>query len=259
MSDTLPISEDDLNAYVDGVLDEPRRHAVDAYLAADPAAADRVRSFTTQRAMLRDHFAPVLAEPIPSELNLTRMMRGRARAGLSPWRAAAAACLLLALGGSAGWYGRQAIAPETAGIAALAGEAAANFAVYVPDRVRPVEVRAEDGPAMTAWMSARLGRPVTPPDLAGSGYRLMGGRVVATPHGPAGMFMYDDDHGSRIVLLTRRMDKDTDASVTERKSGGVATWSWAQDGLGYSLAKQSSPDPLHGLVNEVRRQVGHGA
>jgi anti-sigma factor RsiW len=259
MSDTPPISEDDLHAYVDGVLVEPQRRTVDAYLAGNPAAADRVRTFTAQRAMLRDHFASILAEPIPAELTLVPIGKTRTGAGLSGWRAVAAACLLLGLGGSAGWYGRQATAPETAGIAALADEAAANFAVYVPDHMRPVEVRAEDGPTMTAWMSARLGRPVTAPDLAGSGYRLMGGRVVATPHGPAGMFMYDDDHGSRIVLLSRRMDKDTDAPVSERKTGDAATWSWAQNGIGYSLAKRWTPDPFGGLANEVRRQVGLGA
>jgi anti-sigma factor RsiW len=256
VSEIRPILEDDLHAYIDGALDDARRGEVEHYLAAHPAEAERVRGFGAQRAMLRAHFAPVLAEPIPSGLNLARMIEGRGRAGLSGWRAAAAACLLLALGGSAGWFAREVSAPEATGVAALAQEAAANYAVYGPDRIRPVEVRAEDGPALAAWMAGRLGRAVVPPDLARSGYRLMGGRVVATPHGPAGLFMYDDDHGSRLVLLTRRMEREADAPMSEHRRGDVATWSWAQNGLGYALASQRAPAPLHSLADEIRRQVG---
>jgi anti-sigma factor RsiW len=98
------------------------------------------------------------------------------------------------------------VTPSTsAGIAALSQEAAASYAVYAPDCVHPVEVRADNRAVLLEWAAQRLKRPVTIPDLAASGYRFMGGRVVATAHGPAAMFMYDDDKGTRLVLLTRAM------------------------------------------------------
>ena len=37
----------------------------------------------------------------------------------------------------------------------------------------------------------RLNHQVTPPDLSADGYTYIGGRLAATPDGPAGMFMYD--------------------------------------------------------------------
>jgi anti-sigma factor RsiW len=261
MTSNRPISEDDLHAYIDGALDALRRGEVEAYLVANPDIAERVRGFSQQRTMLRDHFAPVLDEPLPPELNLSRIAGDIRHTGwMSGWRAAAAACLLVAGGAAAGWLGREAVAPEATGVTALAHEAAANYAVYAPDRVRPVEIRAGEGGDLADWMGAHLGQPVAPPDLSGSGYRLMGGRVVATAHGPAGLFMYDDDHGSRVVLLTRRMAAaDKEATMVPQQSGAVATWSWARNGLGYSLAGQRAPGTLHELANEVRRQGERGA
>ena len=63
----------------------------------------------------------------------------------------------------------------------------------------------------------------------------MGGRVVPTSHGPAILFMYDNDHGTRLVLLTRRMEVDQIASMTRRSHGDVGGFTWADDDIGYSL------------------------
>jgi anti-sigma factor RsiW len=106
------------------------------------------------------------------------------------------------------------------------------------------------------WVSDRLHRPVKVPDLAASGYRLMGGRLVATQHGPAAMFMYDDDHGSRIVVLTRPMSStDQNAPMTPQLHGDVGGFAWADKGLGYGLVGQAAPESLRPIANEVRRQA----
>lgn len=55
-------------------------------------------------------------------------------------------------------------------------------------------------------------------------YRLVGGRLVATSQGAAAMFMYDDDRGDRIVVLTRKMncaDKEGDDCAVERRPGWI--------------------------------------
>jgi anti-sigma factor RsiW len=94
------------------------------------------------------------------------------------------------------------------------------------------------------------------PDLASSGYRLMGGRLVATAHGPAAMFMYDDDHGSRVVVLTRPMSSsDQDAPMTAHSNDDVAGFAWADGGMGYTLVGPSVAESLRPVANEVRRQV----
>src|ERR1700675_1416485 len=197
-----PITEDDLHAYVDRVL-EPERQAGGAdYLGDHPDVAKRVAAFTDQRDLLRAALAPIAEEPLPPELNLSRIIENRARRpSVARW--AMAAMLLLSIGGLGGWAGRGALQASPEGLGALPQEPPASYNVYAPDRVRPVEVRASDSAQLVFLVSDRLHRPVKVSHLAASGYRLMGGRLVATQHGPAAMFMYDDDHGSRIVVRTR--------------------------------------------------------
>jgi anti-sigma factor RsiW len=162
---------------------------------------------------------------------------------------------LVLLGGVGGWFARGSIEIPSNGLAALAQEAAYSFNVYAPDRTRPVEVRASESAQLVQWVSDRLRQPVKVPDLSTSGYRLMGGRVVATSHGPAAMFMYDDDHGERLVMLTRPMAANQNAPMLPQSSGDVAGFAWADDGIGYSLVGRVSSDTLRPIANEVRRQA----
>jgi anti-sigma factor RsiW len=167
---------------------------------------------------------------------------------------AAAAAALLVVGGAAGWWLRGA-PPPIAGIGALAQEATDSYRVYAPDRVRPVELRAADQGELVRWVSDRLQRPVAVPDLGGAGFRFMGGRVVATPHGPAGLLMYDDDHGTRLVVLMRPMAIERDTPMAPHGAGAVRGFTWAQRGLGVSVVAAAPADRLHPLADEVRRQT----
>lgn len=250
-----PITEDDLHAYVDRVLESERQAEVAAYLNEHPEVAKRVAAFTGQRSLLRAALAPVAEEPLPPELNLSRIIENRARQP-SAFRWAMAAMLLLSIGGLGGWAVRGALQASPGGLVALAQEAAASYSVYAPDRIRPVEVRASDSAQLVQWVSERLHRPIKVPDLTNSGYRLMGGRLVATSHGPAAMFMYDDDRGSRIVMLTRPMSSaDQNAPMTSQSQGGVGGFAWADDGVGYSLVGHAAPESLRPIANEVQRQA----
>ncbi|WGD55199.1 anti-sigma factor [Bradyrhizobium sp. CB1650] len=250
-----PITEDDLHGYVDRVLEPERQAEVADYMREHPDVAKRVAALTDQRDLLRAALAPIAEEPLPPELNLSRIIENRARRpSIARW--AMAAMLLLSIGGLGGWAVRGALELAPGGLAALAQEASVSYNVYAPDRVRPVEVRASDSAELVQWVSDRLHRPVKVPDLTTSGYRLMGGRLVATSHGPAAMFMYDDDRGGRIVVLTRPMSSaDQNAPMTPRSQGDVGGFAWADDGVGYSLVGQAAPETLRPIANEVRRQA----
>lgn len=252
-----PITEDDLNGFVDKRLDPERRAEVEAYLNANPDVAQRIASYAAHHDLLRDALKPIAQEPIPPELNLGRMVveRQRPRHGLPRWAMALAASLLVCVGGLGGWALRGSSVPLQEGTQALAREAAASFAVFAPDRTNPVEIRADNRSQLVAWATRQLRRPVAIPDLAGSGYRLMGGRIVPTEHGAAALFMYDDDRGSRLVVLTRPMRVQGDAPMAEHSQGGVNGWSWADDGLGYSLVGAAPSTALHPLADDIRRQA----
>ena len=252
-----PIAEDDLNAFVDERLEPGRRAEVAAYLEAHPEIAKRIEGYAKQRDQLRTLLRPIADEPIPPELNVRRLAELHERRSRSNWRVAAAAAVvvLTCLAGAGGWMLQGMSEPPQQGVASLAQEAADNYAVYGPDRLHPVELRAGAGNELVDWVSRRLGRRVEAPNIETSGYRFMGGRVVATPHGPAALFMYDNDHGVRLVMLTRPMTVDEGAPMRPVSRGDIRGFSWAAKGMGYSLVGPTDSETLHPIADEIRRQV----
>jgi anti-sigma factor RsiW len=140
----------------------------------------------------------------------------------------------------------------------LAQEGADSYAVYAADHSRAVELGAADRPQLVRWLSDRLQRSVAVPDLAQAGYRFMGGRLVATRHGPAGLLMYDDDRGTRLAMLVRPMEIEGDSPMSEHSQGAVSGVTWADRGLGYTLVGARPADVLHPLADEARRQIRAG-
>ncbi|OSQ36979.1 anti-sigma factor family protein [Thalassospira mesophila] len=263
MSDR-PITEDDLHAYVDLALDAARHGEVERYLARHEDVAARVAGYRKDRDLLRNAFARVAEEPVPSRLNVDRMIAQRHASRYQVWQLAVAAMVMLVVGVAGGWSLHGQWGPPVAvvaagpasGIAALASEAADSYAVYAPDSFRPVEMRADDSADFVRWASQRLSHPVRVPDLAPAGYRFMGGRIIATAHGPAAMLMYDDDKGVRLVMLTRPMEIDQNAPMTSSHRGDLGGYSWADKGLGYSVVAPLGDGLLHPLADEIRRQLG---
>ena len=251
-----PITEDDLHAFADNALDAARQAEVAAYLDGHPDVAERVQGYIEQREELRAAFAPVAEEPVPMQLNVTHLIAARRRSFALWRRVAAAAVIFFAIGGAGGWSLHGLMQPANEGIPALAREAAYSYDVYAPDRLHPVEFKAADRSELVSWVSARLKQRVAVPDLSASGYRFMGGRLVATGHGPAVLFMYDNDRGTRLVMLTRPMavDKNTHTMAQDRH-GDVTGFTWSNAGVGYSLVGPVPPQTLHPIADDARRQV----
>jgi anti-sigma factor RsiW len=252
-----PIAEEDLHAYVDNLLDAARRREVQDFLDRHPDAAGQVAGFAAQRQDLRSALARIADEPVPPRLNLRRMISEHRARQHWDWRIAAAVFLAVGVGGIGGWSLRGVAGEEgSSGVMALAREATRNYAVYATDRVRPVEMGPGQKAELVNWVSSRLQRPVAVPDLSKSGYQFIGGRLVTTEHGPAGMFVYDDGKGVRLAVLVRPMATERESRMMERSEGSIAGFTWAKHGLGYSVVGAERPETLHPLADEVRRQIG---
>lgn len=255
-----PINEDDLNGFVDQRLDAARHAEVIAYLDSHPDVARRVAGYREQRDQLRDAFGAVAEEPIPPELDLSRMIADRQLPRpASRWPTAVAATILLTFGVASGWIAHDMALPSPTGVKAVAQEAVASYMAYGSDQFRPVEIRATERDALAEWAATQLSHPVSIPDLTASGYRFMGGRVVPTNHGPAAMFMYDDDKGTRVVMLARPMITEPDMPMTRYSDGDVNGYAWSDGGLGYGLVGPMEPATLHPIANEMRRQITNNA
>jgi anti-sigma factor RsiW len=244
---TRPICEDDLLAFVDGALDEDRRLEVEAYLASNSDAMNRVAAYRHHAIALRQALSPVAEEPVPSRLNVRR--------SFSASQVGAAAVIFLAIGASGGWISRDLTSAPSAGVATLALEATASYQAFARDFVRPVEVRPETTTELAVMASETIGASAKVPDLSAAGYRLMGGRVIPTTHGTGFMWMYDNDHGTRLVMMTRRMEVDKDTKMQQATKDEVTAWTWSQSGIGYSMVGAKSAQELKTVADSAKAQI----
>jgi len=255
MSTTPTISEEELHAYVDGHLDAEQRLAVERYLAANPEYARRAEAYTAQRDALRQALAWRANEPVPASLSLSPILNAQWHRRPRRWQMAAAAVLALAVGAAGGWAGRGAMPAPEMGNALLTSESTAAHRVFAPDALHPVEIRADARETLLIWLSARLGTTVVAPDLQAIGFRFMGGRLVSTPHGPAGLLMYDDDRGTRLTLYVRRMLRDVTLPLHASEADALSSYTWADGGIGYAVTARTLNPDVRLSVGEIRRQI----
>jgi len=252
---TRPITEDDLHSFVDRVLDAKRLAEVQSYLDTHPDVLARVMRYSAQRELLRASLAPIADEPIPSRLNVSSMVRRQRRPlHLTRVSAVAASLALMIVGGVGGWAFRGAGISHR-GIFALGREASDSYSVFAMDKVRPVEMQADQRVQLTSWVSQFLGRTLTIPDLTASGYNYMGGRVVATAEGPAVFLLYDSDKAPRLAMLVRPMADSKDTPMEAVSGKNIKGYAWATQGIGYSLVGAGAPDNLHTIADDARRQI----
>src|SRR5205809_6158610 len=102
----LPLTDADLNAYVDGALAPARAADVEQVLAKDAASTARIAEMRQQNSALREALDPWLSDPIPPAL----LAAARMPPALVRWRLFAryfAAAATLMLGVASGWYLRD--------------------------------------------------------------------------------------------------------------------------------------------------------
>ncbi len=239
------IGVDDIHALADGQLPLDRTAEVEAYLLANPQAAEQVRDYRAINAALRAAFAQDVSLPPPQPQTARRR---------SLWRLAVAAAFAgLLLGGAGGWMSRGFLPRDGSEMQALARHAAAAYQVFAPDMVHPVEMTESD--RLAAWLSDRMNMDFPIPELGQAGFRLVGGRLMVGEGRPAGMLMYENAQGRRIVLYVRNdlPAGEPDRMRYERTASGAAI-SWRDVAAGYALAGGFSESELRSLANRIRMQ-----
>jgi len=277
-SDTLPptpVTEAELQAYVDRQLTPERQREIEAYLARRPEEAQRVDSYLAQKRELRALFNPVLEEPLPQRLRLAARPR-------TPWymQRMAAGIAIAVISGAAGWglHGEMR-AEQGAGIVAqrspsaitvssasgFAQRAAIAHAVYSPDVRRAVEVGADHEDQLVAWLSKRMGSPMKPPHLQALGYALDGGRLLPGDKGPVAQFMYHDNAGAKLTLYVSNEitglgaaapgQKNQETAFRFAQEGSVNVFYWVNGPFGYAISADADKAELARVSGEVYRQL----
>src|SRR5436190_11937444 len=190
----IPVTEDELHAYLDNELPAERRGDVEAWLAAHPDDAERVQSWRAMAEMLHARYDSVAQEPVPARLELERLER-RPRQWL--YGAAAAVLVAFVAGGTAGWVAHGAAnAPSV--FQSFTADALDAHRLYVVEVRHPVEVPGTERAHLQQWLTKRCGWDVRAPELGTTGLKLVGGRLLPGPTGPASFLMYEGASGERF-------------------------------------------------------------
>ncbi len=246
----VPITDGDIQAFVDNQLDPARRAEVEAHVAANPDAARTVAAYRAQNTALHEAYDGALNEPVPERfLRQDRQPRG----GLIRL---AAALVLFVLGGAGGWWLNDLVPTSGVALASQGSERARiAHAVYAPEIRHPVEVTAAEQGHLTAWLTKRIGAQLIVPELTSAGYDLVGGRLLPGDDTPAAQFMYEDKSGARLTLYIRASGPDhTKSALRYDRAAGVGVYHWDDGEKRYALAGELQREPLLKVAKLVYRQ-----
>jgi anti-sigma factor RsiW len=249
------VTEEELHAFVDGELAADRRGTVEAWLASHPEDAARVAQWRAQAEAIRARFGALASEPVPTRFDLDRLAR-RARS----WRAAAAAAVIVAFvaGAVVGWMAHGASAAAPSRFDTFTGQALDAHKVYVVEVRHPVEVTGGERPHLIQWLSKRLDYELRIPDLESSGLKLVGGRLLPGPFGPAAFCMYEGPSGERFTIYYARTDSPQTA-MRYRAADPFAAIYWVERGLAYVVSGPLERERLLSVAQAAYDQIDKGA
>ncbi len=234
---TGQIDENELQAYVDGQLDEDRRRQIDSALAADSELAGRVETYRAQNEEIRALYGDVARQEIPDRLQPRRIAAKLARRRWLVPLAASLAWLTVGLAG--GWLANEYLGDATVADASrhVTSEAVAAHRVYAVEVLHPVEVFADQEEHLVKWLSKRLGHDILAPDLTPLGFVLVGGRLLPAEDGkPAAQFMYEDGGGRRVTVYAVLFNSGKETAFRYQELDGVGSFTWLEPDMGYAIA-----------------------
>ncbi len=249
----IPVTEDELHAYVDNELPADRRGDVEAWLTTHPDSAERVRAWRDMAEALHARYDRVADEAVPKRLEIERLA-GRSRKWI--YGAVAATLAAFICGGVTGWLAHGATAGPSA-IESLTSDALDAHRLYVVEVRHPVEVPGDERAHLQTWLSKRCGWSVRAPQLDASGLKLVGGRLLPGPAGPASFFMYESASGERFTLYTSRSKTGTaQMRYTAAEDSGAMYWS--DNDVGYVLTGPTDKEKLNQVARQVYDQTEKG-
>ena len=254
MVDPTPVTEYELHLHVDGELPAGRREAVEVWLATHPEDAARVAAWRTQAEEIRARYGDVAGEAVPNRLKLQSIMRTR-----RSWGAIAAAATVAAflIGGVAGWFARgaSAAAPDQAQL--FASDALGAHRLYIGEVRHPIEVKAEEA-HLLPWLSRRIGTTLRAPDLGAFGLKLLGGRLLPGPNGPAALIMYEGANGERFTIYAAKIEAQPTAFRYDENSN-FGSVRWIEGNYAWALSGPKDRARLKTIANAAYEQMENRA
>ena len=243
------ISELDLLAYSDGLLDPARRALVEAHLSRHPEKAAQVESYARQNREIRAHYGAACG-PTPERLvDAVYAPRGTARRWRLPAAAGLAAAALLAVAVMGGWWAGRS-APDDTLVSFAHDIGSLHF--QVEDEGMLADLAA---PSALRQVSRELLLDLDRSDLAHEAFQIVGrhqlrrnGREVLQL-----TFRDDDDRQYSVFVTTRGQSSSPNYRLAEE--GGQRIAYWADGPIVFAVASDAEVGRLIQFAEAVDRSV----
>lgn len=248
---TLPPSERDLNAYVDGQLNDADRQTLETYLATHPELAKQLLAWQRDAQALRAGLSGDLHRPANPDLDPAfirqRLRRSRSR------QFATAAVLLIAVGvgGLSGWQARE--MTLASGVQPMA-DAVQAYRMFAVNDSMASDWNTDKPNNAQGWLDAHFAQANRLPDLAAAGFQPVSGRLTSTEQGAAAMVVYKDAQGRTLSFYIRPPGPNNHLLTPgTRRDGELEADYWSGGGYNYAVVSPAN-DPAAQAARQALRQ-----
>jgi anti-sigma factor RsiW len=242
-----------LDQYLDSELSADEMRGMDAHLRECPSCAgDALRRVQLKRALrvAGQRYTP----SADFRRRIERQIAGKpgpARRWLWAQVLAAAVVLLIAAIGVGRWYERSRSQQVLTELADL----------HVADLASPtpVDVASSDRHTVKPWFQGKLPFTFDLPELQGTGYALLGGRVAYLQHEPGAHLLYKvGAHNVSVFIFRDRpeMERAFPARNSFNRVLSFRVESWAAGGLRYFVFGDASPEAISELSRLLKQAGG---
>ena len=230
-----------IDLYLDGELAAVEANTVGIHLRGCTAcAAQTLERVQMKRAV---HFAGKRYEPSPQLRNkIAKSIGAKSRPAFGWWKlgTVAAIILLVASGVLYSYFGR-----ENARQQRVYSELA-DLHVTTLASSAPVDVVSSDRHTVKPWFQGKVPFTFNLPELQGSEFRLLGGRVTYLEQTPGAHLIYQvRKHEVSVFIFPERSGVSLPAGRKNELTFNVETWT--QNGLRYFVFGDASVDDIQGL------------
>ncbi len=245
--------QDKIDAFVDAELAADEARDFDEHLRSCPACAQE--TFARQRLKAETRLAGqrYLPSTAFSEQIAQRVATKRKKSSVwMPALIAAAAVLLLATFIGVAW--RERSSQQEAGAQLVNQLVDQHVAALASDH--PVDVISTDRHTVKPWFAGKVPFSVDIPDLDGTGFELIGGRLTYVRQTPAAQLIFGTRKHRISVFMVRESSGiaalGNDQSPVRR--AGFNTQTWVEDGLRYFAISDVNAQDIHRLCDLLKSE-----
>jgi anti-sigma factor RsiW len=252
-----PISEEKIQDYVDGRLDERDRAAVAAYLLTHPNVAMDVEALLQQNEALKVIGEEILDEPVPARLRDVLQkpkivdLEERRRPRRSGFLEAAAAILLFCAGGAIGWFVHESLDPGLRMEDLIASDVASMYRFHRVERDYPLDFPPDRSSELASWITRSFEREIPPPDLAPLDYQYRGGSLLPTAGARTGFFQFEGPEDSRLAVFFWPAERPPGPISDIGLQNNVSARYWFGDGLSFAVMGDKANPNLDQVADAV--------